>query len=263
MLSLRTVLLTPLLACAALLPASLTANAPSHPWVVVPLHRSEPENYIVNLRDGDQIETPYVLRFGLTRYGLAAIDRPVSGAGHHHLLIDQDLPLDFTKPLPFNERYIHFGKGQMETVLNLKPGPHTLRMLLADHRHIPYFIYSKPIRVTVTRQRTDIDPKTLLKKGLSFLTPQDGDTVSIPFRVQFHASGFNVGHMNIKEHGAGHFVLTVSAGGRQERLAFTNGWTETWLRPPPGRYTLQLSLFSNANPLQELASSPPLSVTVK
>ena len=41
-------------------------------------------------------------------------------SGHHHLLVNRDLPLDFKAALPFNEQYIHFGKGQMETVLTLE-----------------------------------------------------------------------------------------------------------------------------------------------
>lgn len=260
----RTMPLTPLLLAAALMwPVLSRGEAPLHPWIAVPVGQSEPENYITNLRDGDQIETPFLLKFGLARYGLAGITQPAPRTGHHHLLIDQDLPLDFTKPLPFTEKYVHFGKGQMETVLTLKPGQHTLRMLLADHRHIPYFIYSKPIRVTVTRQRSDVDPKTLVTPGVSFLQPRDGDTVSGPFRVQFHASGLNVGHQAVKDAGAGHFVLLISGGSTPQRIAFTSGWTETWLKPPPGRYTLQLKLLQNADPGKELASSAPLNVVVQ
>jgi Domain of unknown function (DUF4399) len=52
-----------------------------------------------------------------------------SHAGHHHLLVDRDLPLNFDKPLPFNAQYVHFGKGQMETVLDFKPGTYKLRLL--------------------------------------------------------------------------------------------------------------------------------------
>ena len=57
-------------------------------------------------------------------------------AGHHHLLINQPLPLDFKKPLPFTEQYIHFGKGQMETVVDLKPGTCTFNLLLADQQAV-------------------------------------------------------------------------------------------------------------------------------
>ncbi|MDZ7892923.1 MAG: DUF4399 domain-containing protein [Rhodoferax sp.] len=83
------------------------------------------EAYFTNLKSGDRIETPYVLKFGLSGgWGLAPISKPTGGkSGNHHLLVNRDLPLDFKAALPFNEQYIHFGKGQMETVLTLAPGP--------------------------------------------------------------------------------------------------------------------------------------------
>ena len=64
-----------------------------------------------------------MVRFGLCgAWGLAPISKVVGGkSGHHHLLINRDLPLDFKQALPFNEQYMHFGKGQMETILNLPP----------------------------------------------------------------------------------------------------------------------------------------------
>ena len=40
-------------------------------------------------------------------------------SGHHHLLIDvEELP-DLSRPILSNENYIHYGKGQTETELNL------------------------------------------------------------------------------------------------------------------------------------------------
>ena len=72
---------------------------------------------------------------------------------NNHLLVNQPLPLDFAKPLPFTDKYIHFGKGQMETVLDLPPGSYTLNLLLADKGHIPFFVFSKPVRLTVAKRR--------------------------------------------------------------------------------------------------------------
>ena len=143
----------PLLAAAPVLAA---AEAPSHPWVSSPLRLQQPQTYFTNLKDGDNIETPYVLKFGLSRTGLAAIKKDVPNTGHHHLLVNRDLPLDFKEPLPFNDQYRHFGKGQMEAVLDFAPGTYKLRLLLADHKHIPYFIYSKPMTITVTASATSI-----------------------------------------------------------------------------------------------------------
>ena len=99
--------------------------------------------------------------------GLASITKVVAGkGGHHHLLVNRELPLDFKQALPFNEQYIHFGKGQMESVLTLEPGTYSLRLLLADNKHFPYFVYSKPVRVTVTKKNKAIDPAACSKKAL-------------------------------------------------------------------------------------------------
>jgi hypothetical protein len=241
--------------------ANAAADEPLHPWVTSPLRVPQPETYFTNLKDGDRIETPFVLKFGLSRSGLAAITKNVPATGHHHLLVNRDLPLDFKQPLPFNDQYRHFGKGQMEAVLDFKPGTYTLRLLLADHKHIPFFIYSKPMTVTVTAKK-EIDPKTVVKPGVELLTPRAGETLVTPFRVQFHASGLNVSHVDIKDPGAGHFRIVAAgkAGTPPERLEFANGATEAWLKPPPGDYTFKLEFVSNVDGAVTAGGAP---VTLK
>jgi hypothetical protein len=230
----------------AITPA-ITPDTP-HPWLTVPVQGMEPGSYFTNLRDGDQIQTPFLLKFGLSRHGLAGISEPVARAGHHHLLLDRDLPLDFTKPLPFDSQYLHFGKGQMETVLTLKPGTHTLRMLLADHRHIPYFVYSPRITVKVTEFRADIKPASLVQTGVSLIAPREGEAVKRPFRVQMHASGLNISDQRIKANEAGHFRLVFKrTGGPTDTVSLTQGHTEVWLRPPPGTYQVQVQFVRNDN----------------
>jgi len=139
-----------------------------HPWQA-PARQGTADAYFLNLEDGAKIETPYKLEFGLAGgWGLAPISSPAAGkSGHHHLLVNRDLPLDFTKALPFSDQYIHFGKGQMETVLMLEPGTYTLRLLLADDKHVPHFVYSKPVKITVTRKNKNVDAKSLVTKSLS------------------------------------------------------------------------------------------------
>lgn len=241
---------------------STTAPAPTrtlHPWQAAP-PRLSAEAYFTNLNDCDRIETPYVLKFGLSGgWGLAPIAQAGHGkSGHHHLLVNRDLPLNFKQALPFNDQYIHFGKGQMETVLTLEPGEYTLRMLLADQKHLPHFVFSKPAKITVTR-KNGTDPATLQKKGLSIDTPQ-GDTLRPPFLVRFHASLLNVAQMSQKIPETGHFKLTVSpvGGGAPAVMDFREGQTEVWLAPPAGAYTLRLEMLDNldgAKPLAEAATA--------
>ena len=57
------------------------------------------------------------------------------GAGHMHLLVDTD----FVEPgevVPFDEQHLHFGKGQLTTVLTLTPGIHVLNLQFANGGHI-------------------------------------------------------------------------------------------------------------------------------
>lgn len=252
------VLATPCGAAPATAPADV-----QHPWVTLPLRNEQPATYFTNLRDGDRIETPYVLKFGLSRFGLSPIVKDVPKTGHHHLLVNRDLPLDFTKPLPFNDQYIHFGKGQMETVLGFAPGTYTLRLLLADHKHIPFFIYSKPMTITVTAKNDAVDPKSLVKPGVTLLSPRAGEALQPPFLVQMHASGLNVGHIDVKESGVGHFrIVAERVGGASEQVPLSNGLTQVWLSPPPGDYRMRLELVRNAAPQDVMAASEPVVVKV-
>ena len=224
------------------------ASVALHPWQAS-LPRLTGEAYFTNLQDGAKIETPFRATFGLSGgWGLAPISKPLGGkSGHHHLLVNRELPLDFKQALPFNDQYIHFGKGQMETVLTLEPGSYTLRLLLADSGHLPHFVYSKPLHVTVSAKNKATDPKSLIKPGISILSPLEGARVKTPFRVQFHASGLNVAHVEQKEKDTGHFHLTVSphGGGKPAEMDFANGQTEVWLAPPAGSYALKLDLLDN------------------
>lgn len=234
-----------------------------HPWVVGSPSR-EPETYFTNLKDGDSRETPFVLRFGLSMRGLVPAGKTAGRAGHHHLLVNQSLPLDFKKPLPFTEHYIHFGKGQMETVLDLPPGHYELRLLLADQGHIPYFVYSKPLKLTVSRQNRGVTPASLQgPPHIELLSVASHDTLRAPFRVQFHASGYNVSTVAPRVPETGHFRLTMSrAGQKPEVLDFTGGQTESWLSPPPGNYSLQLELVSNTGSGESMNVAKPVVVSV-
>jgi hypothetical protein len=85
--------------------------------------------------------------------GIAPAGTQVENTGHHHLLIDTDLPADVGLPLPANDNIRHFGKGQTETTLTLAPGKHALQLVLGDHLHIPFLpvVSSQKITITVAR----------------------------------------------------------------------------------------------------------------
>ena len=248
------------------LAALLLANAPlafaDTSWRVPPPRLAQ-YTHFTNLEDGASIETPFVLKFGLTGMGLAPITKAQAHTGHHHLLINRELPLDFDKPLPFNDQYINFGKGQMETVLKLKPGKYTLRLVLADNRHVPNFVYSKPLHVTVTKLNADVKPDSLSQPGVQILLPKTEAAVNEALEVEFHASKANVSHIALKEPGTGHFKLTVAGSAGTQVMDMTGGETEVWIAPPRGSYTLKLDFMDNLHPDKVLYSAAPETIAVK
>lgn len=91
------------------------------------------------------------LRMGLRNMGVAPKGVQREGTGHHHVLIDTDLPADMDKEIPSDRNHLHFGAGETEARIELPPGKHTLQLLLGDHNHVPHDppIYSKKITITV------------------------------------------------------------------------------------------------------------------
>jgi len=152
----------------------------------------------------------------------------------------------------------------MEMVVNLPPGTYDLRLLLADQGHIPYFVYSKPLKITISKQDKTVTPASVQGPArVELLMPADRETVKSPFHVQFHASGYNISHAAPKVADTGHFRLTVERAGRKpEVLNFTGGQTETWLSPPPGDYTMRLELVSNTAGNSIMSAAKPSSMTV-
>jgi hypothetical protein len=112
------------------------------------------EAYIISPKDGAKVKNPVVVQFGLKGMGIAPAGVKLENTGHHHLLIDTDLPQNLDTPLPtVPDKVVHFGKGQTETTLTLAPGKHTLQLVLGDENHIPHnpIVASKKITITVAK----------------------------------------------------------------------------------------------------------------
>ena len=106
---------------------------------------------ILEPKDGAIVKGTFTVKFGIKGMAIAPAGTNKPGTGHHHLLVDTTKMPDMGMPLPMSKQLIHFGKGQTETKLTLKPGKHTLQLLLADYRHVPHTpaVMSKKITVTV------------------------------------------------------------------------------------------------------------------
>jgi Domain of unknown function (DUF4399) len=111
--------------------------------------------YFINLKDGDTVSNPVVVKFGLAGMGIAPAGLQgdaTAGTGHHHLLINKELTGAALKDvIPMDDAHRHFGKGQTEATITLPAGTHTLQLVLADWTHVPHVppVMSERIKITV------------------------------------------------------------------------------------------------------------------
>ena len=69
--------------------------------------------YIINLKDGARVKSPFLVQFGLTGMGVAPAGVEKPNTGHHHLLIDTSLTAEQMKgAIPADDTHKHFGAGQ-------------------------------------------------------------------------------------------------------------------------------------------------------
>jgi hypothetical protein len=113
--------------------------------------QAAPGVFILSPADGATVTSPLTVTFGISEYVVAPAGTQEPNTGHHHLLVDTDLPA-LDQPIPSDDNHIHFGKGQTETTLELAPGSHTLRLLLGDGSHVPHNppLVSESITITVS-----------------------------------------------------------------------------------------------------------------
>src|SRR6202162_871901 len=93
-----------LLALAVCTPAAAVGQTAAPPNAAV---------YIINLKDGDTVTSPFKVQFGLTGMGIApaGVERP--NTGHHHLLIDTTLsPDELKQPIVMGGENRHFCGGR-------------------------------------------------------------------------------------------------------------------------------------------------------
>lgn len=111
------------------------------------------EEYIIWPSDGTVIHGGKLwVRMGLRNMGVCPKGVAVPNTGHHHLLIDTDLPA-LDQEIPSDRNYLHFGAGETDARIELPPGKHTLQLILGDQNHVPHVppVYSKKITITVLK----------------------------------------------------------------------------------------------------------------
>ncbi len=112
---------------------------------------TQPYVYFISPSNGEMVQSPVLVKFGLRGMGVAPAGVDKENTGHHHLLIDLETLPALDKPIPADDQHKHFGKGQTEAYVELAPGTHTLQLLFADFSHIPHdpAVVSKPITIHV------------------------------------------------------------------------------------------------------------------
>ena len=213
----------------------------------------------VDLKDGAVIGPKTTIHFGLHGMGVAPAGTKKPNTGHHHLLIDTDLP-PLDQPIPNDENHLHFGGGQTETELSLPPGPHTLQLLLGDADHIPHTppVYSDKIHVTVAESAPAAQASPPGTRHTSppgarvyIISPDNGAYVPTTFTVRFGLEKMGVAPAGVDKPNTGHHHLLIDTPlppldqpipNDENHLHFGTGQTETNLTLPKGRHTLQLLL---------------------
>jgi len=221
--------------------------------------------YFINLKDGATIPSKVKIRFGIENMEIAPAGVAKPNTGHHHLLIDSELP-PLDQPIPSDFNHLHFGGGQTEAQITLPAGEHTLQLLLGDQAHIPH---DPPVASEVIHVR--VDPATVEKTrtpapagaSVFFIEPVDGATVARKVTVKFGLSGMELVPAGTSKPNSGHHHLLIDtplpALDREipsdlNHVHFGRAQTETEITLTPGSHTLQLLLGDH----EHLPHDPPI-----
>ena len=79
------------------------------------------EVYFVELKDGAIVPEKFKIYFGLRNMGVAPAGSDTPNTGHHHLIVDSNLP-PLNLPIPNDFKHLHFGAAQTEAEVTLVAG---------------------------------------------------------------------------------------------------------------------------------------------
>ncbi|MCC6776899.1 MAG: DUF4399 domain-containing protein [Hyphomicrobiales bacterium] len=212
------------------------------------------EVYFIDLKDGETVPSKLRLEFGLRNMGIApaGTDRPSSG--HHHLLIDTELP-PLNQPIPNDFNHLHFGSGQTEVEVTLKPGMHTLQLLMGDKDHVPH---SPPVMSSRIHVRVAEGPPGPLVGGptpapaaaeVYFSDLKDGAVLPPKATIKFGLRNMVVAPAGTERANSGHHHLLIDTDlppldqpipNDFNHLHFGAGQTQGEVTLKQGEHTLQL-----------------------
>lgn len=110
------------------------------------------EVFFIEPLEAAQVTSPVTVEMGSTDLILEPAQEDSDyeeGYGHHHIIIDSELPL-LNQPIPKGVRHLHFGDAQSEVQIELEPGEHTLQLLFAKGDHVSWEpVIADTITITV------------------------------------------------------------------------------------------------------------------
>jgi hypothetical protein len=229
------------------------------------------EVYFFNLKDGDVVPSKLKINFGLRNMGVAPAGSDRANSGHHHVIVDAETP-PLDQPIPNDFNHLHFGSGQTEADIVLRPGEHTLQLIMGDKDHIPHTppVMSPRIRVRVTES---VARKPAPKDArVYFVGLENGAVIRPEVTLHFGLLKMGVAPAGIDNPNTGHHHVLLDTKlppldkpipNDFNHLHFGAGQTAATITLPPGKHTLQL-LFADENhvPHDPAIMSAPIEVTV-
>ncbi len=268
-----------LIACTALclfVPAAASGETGQAHWP------ADAKVFFVAPKDGDAITGPVKVVMGVEGIEIAPAGTEKPATGHHHILIDTDLPKgdEAQAPLPANEHVKHFGKGQTEAELTLAPGTHTLQLVAGDGNHIPYdpALASQKITITVKAAASGETGQAHWPADAKvfFVAPKDGDAITGPVKAVMGVQGIEIAPAGTEKPNTGHHHILIDTDlpkgdeaqaplpANEHVKHFGKGQTEAELTLAPGTHTLQLVVGDgNHIPYDPALASQKITITVK
>lgn len=87
--------------------------------------------------DGATVPSPVFIEMGVNGMTVEPAGVVKEGYGHHHILINQ-IGWPEGTVIPMSDSTKHYGKGQLDTTLELEAGTYTLTLQFADGVHSSY-----------------------------------------------------------------------------------------------------------------------------
>ena len=242
--------------------------------------------YFVGLKDGQTVPTTFTVNFGLKGMGVAPAGSEKENSGHHHLIIDAELP-PLDQPIPSDFNHLHFGAGQTEAEVTLPEGEHTLQLVLGDRNHVPNTIPLVSERIKIRVVAAGKVPAAAASAPAAsstgrhksppgakvyFVYPTNRGYVTTTPVVRFGLICMGVAPAGFEKVNTGHHHLLVDTElpafdqpipSDFNHLHFGAGQTEAKITLPLGRHTLQLLLADeNHVPHDPPVFSEKIEVTV-